>query len=88
MIDVIDNSVCSECGKTFCAYGVWPWKTREGKQCDYNCHNHALLRCGNLGYMTLTNYKKDVQLSEETMKHKGKTILHPIDIKKAKIKKV
>lgn len=89
---------CSECGKQFITGylpSVYPWrisktghKTINTMQCDYNCHNHACLRFEKLGYMTLTKFQEEVKRSEENMRLKGKTILHPINTKSRRTSRV
>ena len=79
---------CSECGKVF--YIERPtlyiyhftYQNDYLWQCDYNCYNHACLRSRHKvdKYITKENYIKFVKSSEEIMIHKGKQILHPIDL--------
>lgn len=85
---------CTECGKEFnlslgqAGSYMYCQSVREDKgygkftyQCSYTCYNHAKLRVsGERRHMTAKNYVHDVKLSEETMTHQGKTILHPIKI--------
>ena len=87
---------CTECGKDVEVLSLNSWKYKTHKnliekeslvQCSYTCYDHALLRKpSEQSNMFLENLKKEVIKSENAMRAQGKTILHPINTKKKKLK--